>query len=226
MVSLGVDTSTPAGSVAVLDSERLLGELNLVGGGHHQGRLLRSIDLLLDLAGLDVSGVNLLAVALGPGTFTGLRVGIATVKGIALALEIPAFGVSTLLAMGHRYLHRGLPVVPLIDAGRGEVYAALYRKGDGGILVGAPERSADPERLVASLPEEPVLFCGDGVRVCWSLIRSSRGRKDSLEEGPCFLGAVLAQWGVQEHKKGSPWSLRSLTPNYIRPPDAELGRRS
>ncbi|HEV8375163.1 MAG TPA: tRNA (adenosine(37)-N6)-threonylcarbamoyltransferase complex dimerization subunit type 1 TsaB, partial [Candidatus Polarisedimenticolia bacterium] len=92
MIGLGVDTSTRAGSVAVLEQERILGELNLASGGHHQGRLLRSIDFLLDLAELDITKISVLAVALGPGTFTGLRVGIATVKGIALAGGIPAVG--------------------------------------------------------------------------------------------------------------------------------------
>ena len=133
MISLGVDTSTAAGSVAVLQDGRLLGELNLASGAHHQERLLRSIDLMLDLAGLDISRVDLLTVALGPGTFTGLRVGIATVKGLALARGIPAYGISTLLALGHRHVHRGLPVAPLIDAGRREIYAALYSSDPAGV---------------------------------------------------------------------------------------------
>src|SRR5262245_40064777 len=96
MIALGVDTSTRAGSVALTEHERVLGEVNLDSGGHHQGRLLRSIDFLLELAGIEISGVGVLAVALGPGTFTGLRVGIATAKGLALAGGIPALGFSTL----------------------------------------------------------------------------------------------------------------------------------
>ncbi|MCI0408290.1 MAG: tRNA (adenosine(37)-N6)-threonylcarbamoyltransferase complex dimerization subunit type 1 TsaB, partial [Acidobacteria bacterium] len=132
MIALGIDTSTPAGSVALRREERLLGEINLATGEHHQEKLLRSIDFLLDLVGLDISQVDLLAVALGPGTFTGLRVGIATVKGLAVATGVPAFGFSTLLALGHRYSARGLPVACMIGAGRGEVYSALYgsRQGD------------------------------------------------------------------------------------------------
>ena len=85
MIALGVDTSTPSGSVALVEEDRILGEVNLAAGGHHQERLLRGLDLLLDLAGLDISRVEVLGVGLGPGTFTGLRIGIATVKGLALA---------------------------------------------------------------------------------------------------------------------------------------------
>src|SRR5262245_910507 len=101
MIALGIDTSTPSGSVAIRREEQLLGEINLATGGHHQERLLRSIDFLLDLAGLDISGVDLFAVALGPGTFTGLRVGIATVKGLAVARGVPDFGLYRLCALGH-----------------------------------------------------------------------------------------------------------------------------
>jgi tRNA threonylcarbamoyladenosine biosynthesis protein TsaB len=226
MIGLGVDTSTRAGSVAVLEQERILGELNLASGGHHQGRLLRSIDFLLDLAGLDITRISVLAVALGPGTFTGLRVGIATVKGIALAGGIPAVGFSTLWAMAQCHRGRQLPIVPLLDAGRGEVYSALFSPEEGDLRTVLVERSESPGSLVARLPESPVLFCGDGIAVCRNLILSARGRKDSLEEGSCFLGAVLARLGVQKLKEGSPWSLNSLKPNYIRPPDAELTART
>src|SRR5580765_3143079 len=126
MISLGVDTSTPAGSVAIADGERLLGEINLASGRHHQEHLLRSVDVILDLAGLDFSRVDVLAVGLGPGTFTGLRVGIATVKGLSLARGIPAYGLSTLAAMALLHGDRGRCVAPLIDAGRREIYGALY----------------------------------------------------------------------------------------------------
>ena len=225
MTALGIDTSTPAGSVAIQREERLLGEINLATGGHHQERLLRSIDCLLDLVGLDISRVDLLAVALGPGTFTGLRVGIATVKGLAVARGIPAFGFSTLLALAHRYIARGFPVAPLIDAGRGQVYAALYAGSEGGLREVLPERGGAPEAFLASLPPEPILFCGDGVGVYRDLILRSRPGNDPLVGGPCFLGATLGRLGASKLKEGCPWSIGSLKPNYIRPPDAELGRR-
>jgi tRNA threonylcarbamoyladenosine biosynthesis protein TsaB len=225
MIALGIDTSTPAGSVAIRREERLLGEINLATGGHHQERLLRSIDYLLDLTGLDISRVDLFAVALGPGTFTGLRVGIATVKGLAVARGVPAFGISTLLALGHRYIARGLPVAPMIDAGRGEVYSALYGLRQGDLQEILPEQGGEPASFLASLPSEPVLLCGDGVGTYRDLILRSRPGNDPWVAGPCFLGATLAMLGARKLREGTPWSIGSLKPNYIRPPDAELGRR-
>jgi len=222
MISMGVDTSTPAGSVAILSDERLLGEFNLASGAHHQERLLRSLDLLLDLAGLDISRVDLFAVALGPGTFTGLRVGIATVKGLALARGVPAFGFSTLKALGDNHAHRGLPVAAMIDAGRGEVYAALYESDPGGVKEVLPERGEAPERFLSTLPDQPLLFCGSGVRTYSDLILRQRRGNDQLLEGPSFLGQILGRLGLRKFKEGCPWSLASLKPNYLRLPDAEV----
>jgi tRNA threonylcarbamoyladenosine biosynthesis protein TsaB len=226
MIALGVDTSTRAGSVALTEQGRVLGELNLDCGGHHQGRLLRSIDFLLEMAGIEISGVGVLAVALGPGTFTGLRVGIATAKGLALAGGIPAVGFSTLWAMAQRYRERGMPIVPLVDAGRGEVYSAVYSLHGDDLRMVVPERSESPHSLMDSLPAEPLLFCGNGLGVCRDLILASRGEKDKLEEGPCFLGTTLARLGTRKMREGGPWSLSSLKPNYIRPPDAEVSGRT
>jgi tRNA threonylcarbamoyladenosine biosynthesis protein TsaB len=224
MIALGVDTSTADGSVAVVDPGRLLGEVNRTAGGHHQGRLLRSVDLLLETVGMEIGGVDLLAVALGPGSFTGLRVGIATVKGLALARGVPAYGLSTLSAMA---LHRGedpSPVAAMIDAGRGEVFAGIYEVRGGEAVPLGEERSESPESFVARLPSGPLRFCGDGARRYRDLIRRSRGPADRIDPEPCFLGRTLARWGLDRHQQRSPWSLADLRPNYLRPPDAEIPR--
>lgn len=226
MLCLGVDTSTPAGSVALLDGDRLVAELNLDAGGHHQGRLLRSIDLVLELAGLDFSRVGALGVALGPGSFTGLRVGIATVKGLAVAQGVPAYGFSTLQALGWRPQYSGFPVCAMIDAGRGEIYAALFRLEGAGMIEALPERSQPPADFIAALPGEPAYFCGEGVRIHRGLIARLRDQPDILDTQPCFLGATVARLAARRHAEGATWSLASLRPNYIRPPDAELPRKA
>jgi len=225
MISLGVDTSTPAGSVALAEDDRILGEVNLATGGHHQERLLRAVDLLLDLAGVEISRVEVLGVALGPGTFTGLRIGIATVKGLALARGIPAYGLSTLQAMALLHREMGLPVAPMIDAGRREVYAALYSFDQDGLHVVREERSGPPREFLEALPAGPVLFCGDGARVYRDLVAGVRGPGDRLEADSCFLGSTLARWAVAGLRAKSPWTLGMLRPNYIRPPDAEARPR-
>ena len=226
MLCLGVDTSTPAGSLALVERGRLVAELNLDSTGHHQGRLLRSLDLLLDFAGVDFSQVDLLGVALGPGSFTALRVGIATVKGLAVARRIPARGFSTLAALGWRFRTCQLPVAAMVEAGRGEVYASLTRWQGVEPAPLLPERGEAPERFLSSLPVGPVAFTGEGSRVHRDLIVRLRGDADLFDAGPFFLGTALAEMAASRHEQGAPWSLGNLRPNYIRPPDAELPHKS
>jgi tRNA threonylcarbamoyladenosine biosynthesis protein TsaB len=226
MIALGVDTSTPAGSVALADREQVLGEVNLTAGGHHQERLLRGVDLLLDLAGLSMARVDVLGVALGPGTFTGLRIGIATAKGLALARSIPAYGLSTLHAMALLHRELGLPVAPMIDSGRREVYSALYLPGEDGAVALQEERGGAPRGFLEALPAGRVLFCGDGARRYRDLVLEVRGAGDCVITEPCFLGSTLARWAALRLQEKSPWSLAALKPNYIRPPDAEGGART
>lgn len=225
MLCLGVDTSTPAGSIALVERDRLVAELNLDSEGHHQGRLLRSLDLLLDVAGADFSQVGLLGVALGPGSFTALRVGIATVKGLSVARGIPAQGFSTLCALGWRFRSGRLPIAAMVEAGRGEVYASLTRwEGEEPVMM-LSERGEPPERFLRSLPVGPVVFTGGGVWAHRALIGRLRGDADLVDSGPFFLGTTLAEMAARRHEQGAPWYLGNLKPNYIRPPDAELPRK-
>jgi tRNA threonylcarbamoyladenosine biosynthesis protein TsaB len=225
MIALGVDTSTPAGSVALVSAGRILGEINLEAPGHHQERLLRVVDLLLDLSGTRMADVEVLGVGLGPGTFTGLRIGIATVKGLALAGGIPAHGFSTLEAMARTYRDRGLPVAPMIDAGRGEVYAGLFDAAAEAPRSLLKERGGSPREFLEALPDGPVLFCGDAAFRNRDLIAQVRGSADWVEPNPCFLGGTLARWAAERQAGRMPWSLSALQPNYIRPPDAEIRPR-
>lgn len=224
MVALGIDTSTPAGSIGLAEGDNLQGEIHLAAGGHHQERLLRGVDALLDLLGIPIESVGVIAVALGPGSFTGLRVGVATAKGLALARGIPVYGLSTLAAMALHFRRRGLPIAPAIDAGRREVYAALFRVEDGILRTVREEKAEPPEAFFSSLPPEPVLLCGDGVRRYRDQIPGDQRALRVLETEGCFLGGTLARWGAEQLGRESPWSLRQLKPNYIRPADAEVGR--
>jgi tRNA threonylcarbamoyladenosine biosynthesis protein TsaB len=224
-IALGVDTSTPAGSVALAEEERTLAEINLAAGGHHQERLLRAVDLLLDLAGWSLARVDGIGVALGPGTFTGLRIGIASVKGLALARGVPAFGLSTLAAMAFRYRDRGLPVAPMIDAGRNETYSALFVVLEEEVRAEMEERAGPPGQFLRALPPGAVFFCGEGARKYRELILQTRGAGDLLYADTCFLGGTLARWAAGRLRKKAAGSLGDLRPNYLRPPDAEIKPR-
>ncbi|OLC39098.1 MAG: tRNA (adenosine(37)-N6)-threonylcarbamoyltransferase complex dimerization subunit type 1 TsaB, partial [Candidatus Rokubacteria bacterium 13_1_40CM_4_69_5] len=122
---LAVETSTLAGGVALLDGERIRGEYSLDVSATHSERLMPAIDRVLTDAGWTPADLQGLAAAVGPGSFTGLRIGLSAVKGLALALGIPIAAVPTLDAMAASLPFASLPVCPVLDARKGEVYCAL-----------------------------------------------------------------------------------------------------
>jgi tRNA threonylcarbamoyladenosine biosynthesis protein TsaB len=130
---LAVETSTLAGGAALLDGDLIVGEYTLDVRAPHSERLMGAIDRLLTDAGWTVRDLEGLAVSVGPGSFTGLRIGLSTVKGLALALGIPVAAVPTLDAMASLLPFAALPVCPVLDARKREVYASLYRWDSGGM---------------------------------------------------------------------------------------------
>lgn len=163
---LAVETSTLTGGVALLMGESLVAETTLSVSVQHAERLMPAIDRLLSDSGVSLGEVDLLAVAAGPGSFTGLRVGLAAVQGLAAATGKRAVGVSTLQALALAGSHFKGTVVPLLDARRGQVYAAAFRPGPvprtllEDRAVGLPELLSE----IARLPG-PYLFVGEGAFV-------------------------------------------------------------
>ena len=123
---LGIDTSARTGSVALCDGESLTGEFTLGMERQHSERLMPALDSLLAVSGVGMEDVELIAVARGPGPFTGLRVGITTAKALAYGLGVPAVGVPTLDAIAYGHRHSARDVCVLLDARKQEVYAARY----------------------------------------------------------------------------------------------------
>ena len=124
---LAVETSTLAGGVAILDGDRVVGEYLLDVRVTHSERLMVAIDRVLGDASVAIGDLDGVAVAVGPGSFTGLRIGLGTVKGLVFGRSIPVAGVPTLDAMAAGIPFSGLPVVPVLTARRNEVYTSRYR---------------------------------------------------------------------------------------------------
>ena len=218
-----VDTATPTGSVAVSQGEKLLGEIVLSGPANHTDHLLGNIDELLRGVGLTIGDMDGFGVFLGPGSFTGLRVGVATIKGLALATGKPVVGVSSLASLAWRLPFAALPVCPLLDARKGEVYAALYQwtgEDFSSLLIPCV---LPPERWLERLSND-VLFIGDGAQSYRGLIEERLG--ESAHFAPWPAHACRASNGLgpalQMLRRGEHIPLEGLIPTYIRPSEAEL----
>jgi tRNA threonylcarbamoyladenosine biosynthesis protein TsaB len=217
---LAVETSTLAGGVAVLDGERVLGEHVLDVAATHSERLMPAIDRVLGDAGWQPRDIEGLAVAVGPGSFTGLRIGLSAVKGLALALGIPVAAVPSLDAMAASLPFAALPVCPVLDARKGEVYCCLYRwtgqemRREWEYLALAPRHLDDRLR-------EPVVVLGDGAR----LVTSPHAW---LAPPPRRLPspATVGWLGLRDLREGRTVPAADLVPIYLRPSEAELRRRA
>jgi tRNA threonylcarbamoyladenosine biosynthesis protein TsaB len=216
---LAVDTSTMAGGVALLEDARVVGESLLDVRTTHSERLMLAVDRALGDAGWNARDLDGLAVAVGPGSFTGLRIGLAAVKGLALALGHPIAAVPTLDAMAAALPWTTRPVCPVLEARRGEVYASLYR-WDGATMRREWDYLALAPEAVAGKLTEPVIGVGDGVSLVASpWITAVR----PIRRGP--PAAAVGWLGEELLRRGQTVSPADLVPTYLRPSEAELKRR-
>jgi len=216
---LAVETSSLAGGVALLDGERLVAEYQLDVSVTHSERLMSAVDRVLADARWTPRDLAGLAVAVGPGSFTGLRIAVSTVKGLALALDLPIAAVPTLDAMAAALPWAALPVCPVLDARKGEVYASLYR-WDGEAMRREWDYLALAPAALAARLDEPVLVVGDGAGGVRSPFARAVPPPRRLPSPAC-VGAL----GLARLRRGETVTAAALAPLYLRPSEAELRRR-
>lgn len=218
MVVLALDTTTRQGSAAVTRDGAVLGTFLGDPAITHGERLPGDLVRLLDTHGLRVADVDLFAVAAGPGSFTGLRIGIATQQGLALANNRPLVGVSALEAINHAVGQH--EVAAWIDAQRGQVFAARYR---GGALLEGPLVDTPAAVLTGLPPHALPTFAGDGALAYETLIRASFPRAVLVPTVPVLSPSVAAL--AEDHMaRHGPMPPDALRPIYVRRSDAELAR--
>ena len=224
MKLLTIDTSTTTCSVALTIGERLVSESLINLGKTHASQLLRMADAALGEAGLAVKDLDGIGVALGPGSFTGLRVGLATVKGLAFAGEKPVYGFSSLAMLAMNLPWAAFPVCTMFDAKKKEVYAALYNCRDlPQPIIGDSVVSPDDflERL-----DSNTIFVGEGALAYRDKIVARLGEKALFAPPFSHLprasaGAHLARGAFM---RGEAISPADLDPRYLRASEAELAK--
>ncbi len=225
MKILALDTATQSCSVAVTNNEALCAELTALKNQTHSKHLMQMIDSVLSIAGFRVDDLDGLAVTIGPGSFTGLRIGISTIKGLAHALNRPVVGISSLEALAWQCADRTHLICPLLDARKGEVYSATYRFDENGCVQQTPARAAGPE-VVAREITEICVFIGSGAQLYRPKLKSVLGDLAYfMPPGQDIIRASsIAYLSMPRFKANTTHAPADLVPHYIRKSDAELNR--
>lgn len=226
---LAMDTSSSLASIAALIEGQLVAEVSASAQARFGETILPYVDQVLNIAALDRCDLDLVAVGIGPGSFTGTRIGVATAKGLALALGVPVVGVPTSRAIASALTVQNGIAVPVIDAFKGEVYYAAYQRHTNGELSEriSPHHgtaSAAALALRTQLADEPLILCGNGLRRYESDILKGLGK-------PYVVSALtydvprassIAHEAVLAYQQRGADNLSELEPLYVRSSDAKL----
>ena len=223
MSILAIDTSTQVSSVAVASKERLSAELTMQAKLTHSETLMPHIEQVLKMASVAKDKLEGIAVSIGPGSFTGLRIGLAAAKAMAYALDLPLVGVSTLKAFAYHYPVQGVRLVCLLDAQKGNAYVETYRWEHGKLNVIDEVQVAKIADVVAwcARMEEPVVLLGDAVQ---KKIVGKMELPKNVTAAPAHLmmprAACVAMLGLEDLASGRTDNIMELEPVYIRRSEA------
>jgi tRNA threonylcarbamoyladenosine biosynthesis protein TsaB len=221
MYLLSIDTATNSGGVAIARNSEVIGLAMLKTPLRYSENIIHYIDFLLHQLELDRDEIDCLVVTTGPGSFTGLRIGIATAKGMCQGLGRPVIGISTLEALAHRFRAVSKRVAPMIDARRQQVYGAVYETSGRELQEEVQGIVLPPAVWLKSLPDDDYLFVGDAAQMYSQTVRALKPNSRMLPTDNCVLRSIC-QLGFRRYTKGTVQRPEELKANYIRPSDAEL----
>ena len=234
MKILGIDSSGLVASAAIADEKNIIAEFTVNNKQTHSQTLLPMIEKVVDMSGIELEQIDAIAIAAGPGSFTGLRIGSATAKGLGLALEKPLIHIPTLEGLAYNLCGIADVVCPIMDARRGQVYAGIY-EFDGQKLHILEDQMAVPieelgEKLKKYLKEgRRVTFLGDGVPVHKTKIKEEILPGGAVTFAPANMNrqraASVGTLGMQYYKEGKIETAMEHEPDYLRVSQAERERK-
>lgn len=225
MLILGIESSSLVASVAIVNDETLIAEYTTNFKKTHSQTLLPMLDEIVKMTGIDIKEIDAIAVSCGPGSFTGLRIGAATAKGLGLALKKPLVSVPTLEATAFNLFETNCLICPIMDARRNQVYNGIYEYKNGEFKTFTAQRALEVEKLITELNEigKKVLFLGDGVPVYSDYIKENINIEYSF--APAHLNrqraGSVAALGLKLFKEGKTVSAADFNLNYLRKSQAE-----
>jgi tRNA threonylcarbamoyladenosine biosynthesis protein TsaB len=223
MKILALDTATQSCSVAIVDGELLLAELTKADIKTHSRHLMELIGTVCLAAGLNIGDVDGFAVTVGPGSFTGLRIGISTIKGLAFSLAKPVTGVSSLDALAWQCAQSTYLICPLLDARKKEVYACRYRFINNELRRDVSEKVVSPAEAVSGI-REPSIFVGNAAQIYREYISAELGELAHFaSRGQHTIRASSIAWlSLTGFHRKQTEDVAMLVPHYIRKPDDEI----
>lgn len=225
---LAIDASGVAGSVAYIRDGKLAGEYYICHKLTHSETIMPMLEHMKNLLDIDLESIDAIAVTSGPGSFTGLRIGVTTAKALALALNVPVVGIPTLDALAYNMTHTPYRICPIMDARRNQVYTAVYSWQEEGLARLTEHLACDMDEHLTYLSqdEKPVIFLGDGVDVHKEKIIAVLGNRALF--APAYLNlqhaSVLAEVACEAFKRGESVSAAEFVPIYLRKSQAERER--
>lgn len=223
---LGLDTATWRASVGLRAGKAVAVEKSQLADGSHAVSLLGLIEAVLQAGGCTVSDLDAVAVSSGPGSFTGLRISLSVAKGLTYATGARLIAVPTLEALARTVADRDCPICALLDARKGEVYAACFQPTADGLQRLTDDLLLTPEALLDTLPT-PCVVLGDGVAAYGDFLRRRLGPCLTLLSSDSYgpRGGMVATMGAERLATGKVGDFASFEPTYIRPSEAELKSR-
>ena len=226
MLVLGIETATLVAGVALINNEKVFSEHFINNRKTHSQNLMPMIKEVLTEGGISPQELGGIAVSVGPGSFTGLRIGMATAKALAQALNLPIVGVPTLDALANNLIGVHGLVCPILDAKKSQVYTAIYNTEQGYVEPLSEHMAIDLEELVDRVKsfKQKVTFLGDGVPVFKNSLRELLGDNIAFanEVNALPRGASVAQLGLRLLEQNQGVNLLELQPFYIRRSEAEI----
>ncbi len=217
---LAIDTSSPVASAAIMTDGRLAGEYIISNGKTHSQIIVPLISDMLDKAGVTINDIDVFATSLGPGSFTGLRIGVATAKSFAQAMGKEIIGISALAGLcANVFCMENVMICPIMDARRGNVYNAVYKNG----IEIKGDRLISLDDVLSEVGDEKTLFIGDGIVKHREKIESAMGEKAIFapEHIAVQRASSIAYLANLRAEKGDFDNIYSLEPIYVRASQAE-----
>lgn len=225
MLIFSIDTCSMSSSASVLGDERMIAQFSVNHKKTHSERIMPQIGNMLEAADISIDDIDAFAAAVGPGSFTGVRIGVATAKALAQARNKPCIAVSALEALATGVVTFDGIISPILDARRNQVYNALFECDGKELKRLTSDRALPLEELIAELKstDKNIIFTGDGVPVFKDLIKEALGDKAFFAPLPLMFNqaANVALVAQEKLKKGETVTYEKLVPEYVRLSQAE-----